>query len=70
MMEPKFVAQRPRVLFEGAYDSWPYSVREYDVTADGRFIMVKSKLGSTPLEIHVVLNWAEELKRKVPGAKP
>ena len=33
----------------------------YDVTADGqRFVMVDP----APSEIHVVLNWFEELKRR------
>ncbi len=28
--------------------------------------MVKATEGSTPTELHVVLNWFEELKRRVP----
>jgi Tol biopolymer transport system component len=73
-----FRAGAPRVLFE-----LPVSVRQatltgplrsYDVAADGRrFVM--SKLTSTlpdPItQIHVVLNWTEELKRRVPvGSAP
>jgi len=34
----------------------------YDVTPDGHFVMVKND----PARLNVVLNWFEELKRKVP----
>jgi hypothetical protein len=38
----------------------------YDVSADGqRFLMVK-ELEQSPAQINVVLNWFEELKRRVP----
>ena len=40
---------------------------EYDLTPDGRrFLMVKRGEVSLPSQIHVVLNWSEELKRLVP----
>ena len=52
----------PRLLFEGYEDT---GGRNYDVTRDGqRFVMVESQ-GSAE-EIHVVLNWTEELTRLVP----
>jgi hypothetical protein len=38
----------------------------YDVTADGkRFIMVKLPEGSAPRRINVIVNWFEELRRRV-----
>ena len=54
----------PSVLFEGSYLS--FVGRDYDVDMDGqRFLMIKQDaLGeeSAPNEIHVVLNWFEELR--------
>ena len=45
--------------------------RDYDMTADGRFLMVfPSDQGAvadpTRLQINIVLNWFEELKERVP----
>ncbi len=51
----------PQLLFEGPYepDPAPSGSVNYDVAPDGRFLMVQS----APLtEIHVVLNWVEELR--------
>ncbi len=54
----------PSVLFEGSYLSG--GSRNYDVAADGqRFLMIKEETSSeesAPNEIHVVLNWFEELR--------
>jgi hypothetical protein len=62
----------PEKLFDaGAYylggDGNPYMM--YDVSKDGRFLMVKPVAGAasdTRGNLVVVLNWAEELKRLVP----
>jgi hypothetical protein len=45
-----------------------YSPRDYDVAADGRFLIVKRNVSADrkPAAIVVVLNWFEELKRLVP----
>jgi hypothetical protein len=37
------------------------SIANYDVTADGRFIMIRR--GPNGGKLRVVLNWTEELKR-------
>ncbi|MDA2935483.1 hypothetical protein MYX82_14270, partial [Acidobacteria bacterium AH-259-D05] len=64
--EPTFSAGRPTPLFEKAYVSGGIAaVPYYDISPDGqRFLMVKQEQGET--QIHVVLNWFEELKRLVP----
>jgi Tol biopolymer transport system component len=51
--------ETPTVLFEGPFSA-PAAIRNYDVAADGRFLMVES---ATPpaTEIRVVVNWADEL---------
>ena len=62
---------QPRVLFEGEYLSDTSSTRvvpNYDVAPDGkRFLMVVGRSTSSPLfNLTVVVNWFEELKRRVP----
>jgi hypothetical protein len=69
--EPGFHEAKPKVLFEGHYASDPTRIRNYDVAPDGqRFLMIKpseQELKST--QINVVLNWVEELKRRVGPAQ-
>ena len=63
-------AGSPRVLFEGSYASHadPPGIQYYDIHPDGeRFLMMKEgELAQDQSQIHVVLNWFEELKRLVP----
>ena len=60
--DPTFDHGTPRMLFEGSYSppstgGNPY----YDVSRDGqRFLMLSY---STRAEVHVVLNWFNELER-------
>jgi hypothetical protein len=56
----------PELLFEQRYAFGPtITVANYAVSQDGqRFLMVKSAAGSERL--NVVLNWVEELRRRVP----
>ena len=71
--QPSFAAAKPRVLFAGPYMATPGTLPNYDVSLDGqRFLMLKrSEAGeAAPTQIVVVLNWFEELKRRVPPAKP
>jgi eukaryotic-like serine/threonine-protein kinase len=64
---PPFQVQKPRVLFEGEY-ARPDPMTSYDVTPDGRFVMVRGETqSSAPSPLHVVLNWFEELKARVPA---
>ena len=53
----------PRPLFDDAYVN-DTGGRSYDVSRDGRFLMLKDEAESTD-EIHIVFNWFEELKRIV-----
>jgi serine/threonine-protein kinase len=68
-LEPSFSAGIPKMLFEGPYVRTPGTFPNYDVSPDGqRFLMLKSaEQESAPTQIHVVLNWFDELKRRVPG---
>jgi Tol biopolymer transport system component len=69
--QPSFTVGKAHVLFEGPYQpSWT-SAQNYDVSPDGqRFLMLKpvESTEAAPTQINVVLNWFEELKRRVPIA--
>ena len=71
-LQPTFTAGKPRVLFEGRFNSAAY-IRNYDVTLDGRrFVLCQTKEQppAPPLtEMVLVQNWFEELKQKVPAGK-
>jgi Tol biopolymer transport system component len=69
---PGFAAGKPRVLFEGEYVPTPLTFPNYDVSPDGQhFLMLKPAEAAegAPSQINVVLNWFEELKRRVPTGK-
>ena len=68
--EGEFLAGKPRQLFEGSYvrAAVIYARANYDVSPDGqRFLMLKSvQEKPAPLtQIQVVLNWSDELKRRL-----
>jgi len=63
---PAFRAGTPKVLFKGTYAS------AYDVSPDGkRFLMIKPPAtAQAPTDqVTVVVNWFEELHRRVPVEK-
>ena len=64
--EPQFSPGVPQVLFEGPYNNVPDL--SYDVALDGRFLVLQPEFDDSNVkELHVVLNWFEELKRLVPA---
>ena len=75
LTHPSFTAGRPRLLWQGHYSPGMSSSCgfpgvtsfNYDVTSDGqRFLMVKDQhqdVAST--RIHVVINWTQELARRM-----
>jgi serine/threonine-protein kinase len=64
------VAGRPQVLFEFAMLPTAGGSRPYDITPDGRFLIIGSGQanvdGGSGSNLIVVQNWFEELKRLVP----
>jgi dipeptidyl aminopeptidase/acylaminoacyl peptidase len=62
---PVFKAGIPKALFDGNY-------RAYDVASDGkRFLMLKPVVREQPVapaDLHVIVNWFEELRQKAPAA--
>jgi len=66
--EPNFSAGKPRKLFTGVHRGTD-PLRNYDVAPDGQtFLMIKDDRESEEpvTQLHVTLNWFEELKRLVP----
>ncbi len=67
--EPRVSVSQPRVLFEGRYEVDPFNndAHNYDLTPDGRHFVMVQRSGEGSDQIHVVVNWMEELKRMDTG---
>ncbi|MFC1633778.1 protein kinase [Planctomycetota bacterium] len=63
--KPEFKVTRVEQLFEGQY-LFRVDHTDYDVTPDGRFLMIREPEESAPLGINITLNWFDELKQLVP----
>jgi Tol biopolymer transport system component len=58
---------KPRLLFEGDFE---LSHHDYGLLPDGRhFIMIQPAGREPPAELHVVVNWSEELKARLAAAR-
>ena len=67
--EPTFVPGKPEAVFGGFYAD--YYSPTYDVSPDGqRFLVLKEPAAEGPVDLLVVLNFLEELKRLVPVEQP
>jgi hypothetical protein len=67
--EPELIASPPRLLFQGRFqrgDTGGSPSTNYDVTEDGRFVMIQEDEAASAVTYHIVLHWTEELKRMVP----
>ncbi len=67
--QPEFRAEAPKEMFEGPYLNVPGV--SYDVAPDGQhFVMIEENQKQAPTtQLNIVLNWFEELKRRVPAGK-
>jgi serine/threonine-protein kinase len=65
-MEPAFRAREQAQLFEGRFAMTNYFIAQYDVAPDGEHFVMIQDIETSPTQIHVVLNWFEELKARVP----
>ena len=64
--QPRVRAGTPRELFRGRF-RWSSNIRSYDVSRDGRFLMLtRPKREAVTQSPRIVLNWFEELERLVP----
>jgi hypothetical protein len=54
----------PRVLFAARYATVAWGEANYDVSPGGhRFLMLRSEAQPAATELHLVVNWFEELRR-------
>jgi hypothetical protein len=62
-------AAPPRVLFENDFALGIPGIANYDVTSDGRFLMLRltEEEDQERRSIHIVLGWGEELRRGLPS---
>ena len=51
---------RPTMLFDGGFARGTSDTANYDVTADGKFVMVQPPAASGPV-LHILVNWLREL---------
>jgi len=67
--EPELVLSKPAVLFEGEFaeSQSDLLIPNYDVMPSGQeFVMVAHDRSASATEIRVVVNWIEELERRLP----
>ncbi len=57
---------RPVELFEDRFARTDLRIPNYDVSPDGRFLMIEAANTQAATSLTVVLNWHEELKRLLP----
>ena len=65
---PSFIMGAPERLFDWRYRSGLGGYRHYDLSPDGRFLMIvdSADVEGRRVEIKVVLNWHQELLERVP----
>jgi serine/threonine-protein kinase len=62
---PTFTAGAPKTLFEGQFTRLGWLRANYDVSRDGRFLMIKGEEQPFPTTINLVLNWFSEMTNRV-----
>jgi serine/threonine-protein kinase len=71
-LQPEFTSGTPVKLFDNRgyrASGVMRTAHNYDLSRDGRFLMIKENFGPGPLSVVVVLNWFEELERQVPTGR-
>ena len=74
---PAFRVGNPKALFQGSYVPANHvygnlELSPWDISPDGKRFLMMKEVGSTassavgPRKIHIVVNWFEELKQRVP----
>jgi hypothetical protein len=62
-----FRAGTPERLFEGRFELGVHGSLSYDVSTDGRFLMVERSRDEMTDRLHVVLDWFNELEHVMPA---
>ncbi len=58
----------PTTLFSGNYRRDKSGDQGYDIAPDGRFLLLRPQTGGRA-SVDVELNWIEQIRRKLDGAK-
>lgn len=66
---PTFAPGRAQLLFEADFVSSHRNHPNYDVGADGRFLMIKADLRERAPQLHVIVNLGAELLKHAPPQK-
>lgn len=66
-IRPSFAPGRPHLLFEADFEPGGTSTANYDLTADGRRLLMIKPVATTPApsRLVVVENWFAELREKL-----
>jgi len=65
-LRSEFQAGRPKPIFEARYEAED-GARNYDVAPDGQhFVVIRADDTPQPTQLHLVMNWFEELRARVP----
>ena len=63
---PSLTASSPRTLFEGRFQVSDTNSGGFDVSSDGRFLMIQPTVAEQPAtEFNIVLGWSDDLKARV-----
>ncbi len=64
---PQLEVGKPRLLFEGDF---LMTHHDYGLLPDGRhFVLIQAVSTVPPAEVHVVVNWADELRARLAAAR-
>jgi dipeptidyl aminopeptidase/acylaminoacyl peptidase len=64
-----FIVGRPRLLFLREYEPRemnPFGSPNYDISPNGKFLIIKPNPSPPSTKINFTLNWFEELKKNIP----
>jgi len=65
-----FQNDTPQLLFEGVYNLRSDSGISYDVSGNGRFLMIRpTDDDATPAGVRMILNWTDTLKQAVSASR-
>jgi serine/threonine-protein kinase len=62
---PRLSIGPPRLLFEGTFEPGFPDDPRYDVTPDGRFVMMKAETAAATRQLRLITNWLAEVTRLV-----
>jgi len=64
-----FVADAPRLMFEGTYAGGMPAFTRYEVDHDSKLFLVRDT-GAAPHEVRVVMNWPQDVKARAGSGAP